>query len=371
MKFSLNKIIFCLTALWIPAMSFALSPLTQYNDLVAGAGDSGFADGTFYSAQFNNPLGLALNEDGSVLYVADTENDRIRAVDLNNKNQVQTIAGTEKAGNLDGPISIATFDHPKSLAFLPDHQIAVGEEGIKGAVIRLIDLKAQTVTTLAGGGNSAADGKGTDVALSDIWNMVYHSADNCLYFSEPNAGSVQRLNLKTGFVETVLFNNLLLPHPEALCAVGDKLYGADRDLEKVYLLTGLESNPTAPVTMAVPSPGSTPNLSIPVTLQEAGKAHQVIALAGIGDSLYAYDGEPVSQTSPIFRVFPNPGALSFGSVWGDVIAQASAVLPHFSGVTSDNKLVLSPILGRKVVFILRTRLNASSLPSAICISEIF
>ncbi len=329
MKSFFNRLILILPVLIIPSVSFALSPLTQYNDLVAGEGDPGFEDGAFHSAQFNNPLGLALNEDGSILYVADTENDRIRAVDLNNKNQVQTIAGTEKAGNLDGPISTATFTHPKSLAVLPNGQIAVNEGNYGGEIdIRLIDLASQKVTTLAGKGVGAA----VKASLSEIWNMVYRPADNSLYFSEPGTGKIERLNLKDGLLETVLDNNPLLPHPEALCVVGDKLYGADRDLEMVYQITGLELKPMAPTVTAVPSAGSSPSSSIPVTLQEAGKAHKVIALAGIGDSLYAYDGEPVSQTSPIFRVFPNPGALSFGSVWGGVVAQASAILPHFFGV---------------------------------------
>jgi DNA-binding beta-propeller fold protein YncE len=62
---------------------------------VAGTGEAGKADGTFDKASFNDPQGLALS--GSILYVADRKNDLIRALDLKNKT-VTTVAGTGKQG---------------------------------------------------------------------------------------------------------------------------------------------------------------------------------------------------------------------------------------------------------------------------------
>ena len=56
-----------------------------------GSGKLGRADGSFGTAQFNAPQGLAL--DGNDLYVADTWNHLIRRVDLAGK-RVTTIAGT-------------------------------------------------------------------------------------------------------------------------------------------------------------------------------------------------------------------------------------------------------------------------------------
>ncbi|HVE59295.1 MAG TPA: thioredoxin-like domain-containing protein [Pyrinomonadaceae bacterium] len=60
-----------------------------------GSGKAAWSDGDFASAAFNRPQGLAL--DGTNLYVADTENQRIRVVDLKTK-KVSTIGGT---GNLE------------------------------------------------------------------------------------------------------------------------------------------------------------------------------------------------------------------------------------------------------------------------------
>jgi len=60
---------------------------------VIGGLESGFADGDLAAVRFFHPQGMALSPDGRVLYVADTENHAIRAVDLVD-GRVETIAGT-------------------------------------------------------------------------------------------------------------------------------------------------------------------------------------------------------------------------------------------------------------------------------------
>jgi len=62
---------------------------------VIGTGEPGKADGPFARAQFNDPQGMAL--DGDTLYVADRKNHLIRALDLK-KETVKTIAGTGEQG---------------------------------------------------------------------------------------------------------------------------------------------------------------------------------------------------------------------------------------------------------------------------------
>ncbi|HQU43339.1 MAG TPA: thioredoxin-like domain-containing protein [Pirellulales bacterium] len=56
-----------------------------------GSGATGDDDGPFEKASFNHPQGMAIA--GDTLYVADTENHKLRKVDLKNKT-VATIAGT-------------------------------------------------------------------------------------------------------------------------------------------------------------------------------------------------------------------------------------------------------------------------------------
>ena len=66
---------------------------------VIGSGDASAADGSFSEAGFNKPQGMAI--EGDVLYVADTENQRIRRVKLKEK-RVETIAGTGVLSDFTG-----------------------------------------------------------------------------------------------------------------------------------------------------------------------------------------------------------------------------------------------------------------------------
>jgi len=68
------------------------SVLTAY-----GSGEAGFADGGPGEARFRDPQGLELSPDGHTLWVADTRNHAVRAIDLGT-GEVLTIAGTGQRG---------------------------------------------------------------------------------------------------------------------------------------------------------------------------------------------------------------------------------------------------------------------------------
>ena len=86
---------------------------------VVGSGLKGEADGIFSQARFYRPQGLAL--DGHTLYVADTENHQVRAIDLEAR-IVETVAGTGKQGAWGGDGGEATeldLNSPWDLALKP------------------------------------------------------------------------------------------------------------------------------------------------------------------------------------------------------------------------------------------------------------
>jgi len=80
---------------------------------VAGTGVAGFRDGIASQAQFNGPVGVAVDAHGNV-YVADTYNDRVRRIDA--QGRVSTVAGGERPGDIDGVGAQARFDTPTALA---------------------------------------------------------------------------------------------------------------------------------------------------------------------------------------------------------------------------------------------------------------
>lgn len=80
---------------------------------LAGDGLAGDRDGKGAAAQFNGPIGVAVDAAG-VVYVADTYNDRIRRIAPDGT--VTTIAGGKRAGLADGAAAQALFDTPTGIA---------------------------------------------------------------------------------------------------------------------------------------------------------------------------------------------------------------------------------------------------------------
>ncbi len=79
---------------------------------LAGMGEAGFRDGAAAQAQFNGPIGVAVDGAGRV-YVADTYNDRIRVI--SREGQVSTLAGGDRPGFVDGTAGEARFDTPTGI----------------------------------------------------------------------------------------------------------------------------------------------------------------------------------------------------------------------------------------------------------------
>lgn len=91
---------------------------------LAGSGVAGTADGVGKAAQFNGPVGLAVDDDG-VVYVADTYNDAIRRIAPDGV--VTTIAGNGAPGDQDGPALQASLDTPCALLVDSDGALLIAD----------------------------------------------------------------------------------------------------------------------------------------------------------------------------------------------------------------------------------------------------
>lgn len=150
-------------------------------DTVAGNGVPGFADGTAENSRFNTPTALALSLDGNFLFVADTNNGRVRRIDLVNK-QVSTVAGGGEGDVVDGPGGEAIFSQPIGLALDFDGVLYVSEFGTSD--IRRVDA-AGNVTTLAGGGGlKLRDGPGLDARFNQPRGLAIDRQQGVVYVAD-------------------------------------------------------------------------------------------------------------------------------------------------------------------------------------------
>jgi hypothetical protein len=289
-----------------PKLAWALRPMSHTLALVAGDGTAGFRDGDFTTAFFNLPSGLAVDPEGTRLYVADFSNNSIRVIHLDQNNTVTTLNARGSAGNQDGPLTTALFNQPRDLLYLSGNRLLINDFG--NALLRLIDLKSSSVTTLAGNApTTLSEGPALQVSMAGIWNLVYLPSTDSVVFSQPDLGTLKKLDLKTGQVTLVLDHSTAIPHPAALCVTGGVLYAADRDLLQVYSL-GLKTSAPPDLTPA----------ALAVT--------QVMALSGTGENLYALQA---GDHTPLQRLLPRTEAVTFLSVWGDAIPDPGLYLPTF------------------------------------------
>jgi len=110
---------------------------------IAGIGQPGHKDGAFDKAQFDDPQGMAVQDD--TLYVADRKNNCLRQLDLKAQT-VKTIAGTTKTFTLPGT--------PRAMACTPWDVWLQGQYlfvAMSGShQIWVMDIKRQTFVPFAG-----------------------------------------------------------------------------------------------------------------------------------------------------------------------------------------------------------------------------
>ncbi len=112
----------------------------------SGLGEGGFADGQRTTARFNNPVGLAFDQSGT-LFVADKDNHRIRAISMDGN--VRTFAGNGRRGVVDGAADVAQFNFPVGIAIAADGTVLVSDQATGD--IRRISAN-RTVSTLVPAG---------------------------------------------------------------------------------------------------------------------------------------------------------------------------------------------------------------------------
>jgi len=157
--------------------------------MAGSAGQPGSADGTNNTAQFNNPIGLAVDRAGNV-YVADSGNDTIRIVTAGGV--VTTLAGSAgQSGSADGTNSAARFNHPSGVAVDSAGNVYVADVGNK--TIRQITSNG-VVTTLAGSTGQSGSTDGTNITARFAYPFgVTVDTSNQLYVTDTSNFTLRKV----------------------------------------------------------------------------------------------------------------------------------------------------------------------------------
>jgi thiol-disulfide isomerase/thioredoxin/sugar lactone lactonase YvrE len=205
---------------------------------VVGGGLAGAVDGGYAEASFRAPQGLA--PAGDTLYVADTENHAVRAIDLKAR-RVTTVAGTGELGR--GPLGDGAAPARGQALRSPWDVLALGDRlfvALAGShQIAQIDLKTQQLSRFVGSGREdIRDGMAHDAAFAQPSALA--TGGKSLFVLDSETSSVRAVDLGSRRVRTVVGEGLFefgdvdgargkarLQHPLGLAFAAGALWVAD------------------------------------------------------------------------------------------------------------------------------------------------
>ena len=157
--------------------------------VLAGTGTAGFSGdgGPAASATLNQPTGLRFDSEGN-LYIADSQNQRIRRVAANGT--ITTVAGNGTAGFTgdSGPATAAALATPSDVAIDATNSLYIADTA--NGRIRVVNRQG-VIVTVAGGGLSYADGAALSAQLPGLLSLTF-DRNGGLILTAPAARQVRR-----------------------------------------------------------------------------------------------------------------------------------------------------------------------------------
>lgn len=173
---------------------------------VFGSREPGLVDGPQEKVRFRDPQGMAFDRARSTLYVADTKNHAIRAIDLKRKTTA-TLVGDGVQGNdrEGGKLGAAQrLNSPWDLALTADGTaMSVAMAGTHQ--LWNIAIPSRCASAIAGGqGEDIVDATARVARLAQPSGLAYSSDGSRLYFADSEVSAVRYLNFRNNQVRTII-----------------------------------------------------------------------------------------------------------------------------------------------------------------------
>lgn len=173
------------------------------------AGGHGESNGPLVSARFNFPRRCVVDETATpkTMYITESHGKKVRKIDL--EAGVVSNLVTGGAGFIDGSFADAKFEDLEGIdldtttqkLYVVDYQ---------NAAIRMIDIAAQVVTTLAAGTAASIDGSLAHASFAAPWSLTLDKdmTPPVLYIGSKSSNKIRAIDLATKTAHTVLSSNL-------------------------------------------------------------------------------------------------------------------------------------------------------------------
>ncbi|RME40724.1 MAG: hypothetical protein D6788_02735, partial [Planctomycetota bacterium] len=180
------------------------------------------------------------------LFVADSNHNRIviaEMPDARGRCRVIRVVGTGRIGRDDGPAERATFYRPQGIAMGRSTLYVADTEN---HLIRAVDLSTFDVTTVAGTGERSRDraggGRGTQQGLCSPWDLCLEGST--LYVAMAGVHQIWRIDLPVGFARALAgsgrenivdgpVQSAAFAQPSGICMLNGKLYVADSEVSGI------------------------------------------------------------------------------------------------------------------------------------------
>ncbi|CEP01732.1 IPT/TIG domain-containing protein [Plasmodiophora brassicae] len=215
---------------------------------LSGSFSSGKSDGLGPLGHLDNPWGIVMDSGRSRLYVSDTNNNRLCAVDVESGN-LTTFAGSS-SGFVDGPGYLARFSRPRGMFLRSDGYLVIADT--ENHAIRLVSPVGVT-TTLVGGvyGAPLSRPSGVCVNASNAVVFIADTENNRILTLLSNGTlSVYAGSGQYGYADSLNPRTARFRHPSAVAVdslgnlyVADSLNHCIRKVSTLGAVTTLAGSP--------------------------------------------------------------------------------------------------------------------------------
>ena len=237
---------------WHNHKLLSIDPATGYVRLVCGAG-AGFAgDGGPATGALFKQLNDATYDDAGNLYIVDQQNERIRRIDtegmIDTYAGTGTIGDTGDGGPaIDAEFSWAVGSNPNPSGGIVFHAGRLYVSDTENHRIRVIDLATGIVDGLAGTGEAGDGGDGGPATAARLHSPrdLEIGPEGDLYFADTDNGRVRAIDLESGVIRTVVGTGELGLNEDGLLATETMLrrpFGIAFDPDgNLYVMDSLNS----------------------------------------------------------------------------------------------------------------------------------